>query len=75
MKNIMWWGYLHKNGSPQLKRWFGDHEDYRGDCSGNPFVLQVVEPFESPSREDAEKTLRLKLGLLETIPLGRRIER
>jgi len=50
---IMWWGYLHSNGQPQLKRWFGDHEDYTGDCEGNDFVQKVVKPFESETRETA----------------------
>lgn len=54
MTETMWWGYLHQNGTVQVKRWFGDHEDYRGDCYGNPFVLRVVKPFEAKTREEAE---------------------
>jgi hypothetical protein len=49
----MWWGYLHSNGTVQVKRWFGDHEDYTGDCSCNPFVQQVVKPFEANTYEEA----------------------
>lgn len=59
----MWWGYLHSNGTPQLKRWFGDNEDYRGDCIGNPFVHQVVEPFEAATQEEAHAILKQRLGL------------
>ena len=59
---IMWWGYLHSNGTLQLKRWFGDHEDYTGDCEGNDFVQQVVRPFEADDRADALLKLKLSLG-------------
>ena len=57
----MWWGYLHSNGQPQLKRWLGDHEDYTGDCIGNPFVIKVVKPFEAPDREKAMEHLLKEL--------------
>jgi len=50
---IMWWGYLHQNGSLQIKRWFGDPRDYTEDCEGNDFVVKVVGPFEADSREHA----------------------
>lgn len=59
---IMWWGYLHQNGSVQIKRWFGDHKDYTEDCEGNDFVQQVVRPFEADSREQAEKIIMEQLG-------------
>jgi len=55
MTNNMWWGYLNSNGTVQVKRWFGDHEDYTGDCYGNPFVVRVVKPFESDSYDEAHK--------------------
>jgi hypothetical protein len=63
LDEIMWWGYLHQNGTPQLKRWFGDHRDYTEDCEGNPFVLQVVRPFAAPHREAAMDILKERLGL------------
>lgn len=53
MSKNMWWGYIHANGSVQLKRWFGAHEDYTGDCENNPFVTRVVAPFEADTREQA----------------------
>ncbi len=53
MNDLMWWGYLHANGSIQVKRWFGDHQDYTGDCIGNDFVQKVVKPFKADSREKA----------------------
>lgn len=61
MDKLMWWGYLHSNGTVQIKRWFGDHEDYKGDCYGNPFVQIVVPPFEADSRDEALKILLTKL--------------
>ena len=57
----MWWGYLHQNGSVQLKQWFGDHADYTEDCEGNPFVLQVVPPFEANTPIEARKILPERL--------------
>jgi len=57
MQEIMWWGYLHTNGTIQVKRWFGDHEDYIGDCIGNPFVVRVVKPFKATNHLEALKIL------------------
>ena len=58
----MWWGYLHANGTLQVKRWFGDRKDYTDDCEGNDFVQRVVSPFVAVSREDAVQILQQKLG-------------
>jgi hypothetical protein len=58
----MWWGYLHSNGTIQVKRWFGDHKDYTEDCAGNDFVVRVVKPFHAESREEAETEIRSTLG-------------
>ena len=63
MSNIMWWGYLHQNGTVQLKRWFGDHKDYTDDCEGNEFVQRMVPPFAAESRESASEILHNRLGL------------
>lgn len=57
----MWWGYLHQNGKIQVKRWFGDHKDYQDDCIDNPFVVQVVEPFEAKNAEEAYMIIERKL--------------
>lgn len=54
-QDIMWWGYLHENGTIQVKRWLGDHRDYTTDCYDNPFVIQVVRPFKADTREEAMK--------------------
>lgn len=61
----MWWGYLHSNGMPQLKRWWGDPKDYTDDVAGNEFVQRVVEPFEASSREEASRILAERLGILK----------
>ncbi|MFZ2937638.1 MAG: hypothetical protein WA066_02915 [Candidatus Omnitrophota bacterium] len=57
MNKLMFWGYLHQNGSIQTKRWFGDHKDYTNDCEGNIFVQQVVPPFEAETREQATEII------------------
>ncbi len=60
---IMWWGYLHQNGSIQLKRWFGDHKDYTEDCDGNDFVQRVVPPFDAETSDKAKEILGQRLGV------------
>lgn len=63
MSEIMWWGYLHQNGTVQIKRWFGDHKDYTEDCEGNDFVQEVVRPFAAENLEQAETIIYERLGL------------
>lgn len=55
---LMYWGYLHQNGTVQLKRWFGDHKDYTTDCEGNRFVHCVIPPFAADNLNDAWSYLR-----------------
>ena len=62
MSKIEWWGYLHQNGTIQVKRWFGDHKDYTEVCEGNEFVQRVVSPFEASSREDAIEIIRQRIA-------------
>lgn len=62
MLETMWWGYLHKNGTVQVKRWFGDHKDYTDDCYGNEFVVRVVKPFAAGSREEAINIIEEQLN-------------
>lgn len=59
---LKWWGYLHSNGTVQLKRWFGDVKDYTDDVVGNDFVKQVVAPFEAETHEEASKIIHEHLG-------------
>ena len=63
MNKTMYWGYLHSNNTVQIKRWFGDKADYTSDCIGNPFVQQVVKPFEANTREEAEAIINKRLGV------------
>ena len=58
LKGVWWWGYLHSNGTIQLKRWWGDHQDYTSDCQGNPNVKAVVRPFMAADFETAKKILQ-----------------
>jgi len=61
MENTMWWGYLHCNGTIQIKRWFGDHKDYTEDCEGNDFIVCVVTPFIADTRETAVAHIQAEL--------------
>jgi hypothetical protein len=61
LKGTWWWGYLHLNGTIQLKRWFGDTEDYEGDCENNPFTVKIVKPFMAPDYNYAFKELESRL--------------
>ena len=63
----MWWGYLHRDGSIQAKRWFGDEKDYTSDCEGNPFVLQVVRPFQANNRDEAIERIQKCLNISPTV--------
>ncbi len=50
-----WWGYIHENGSIQVKRYseqWGKEEIK--DAKQSPFVKAVADkPFEASSREEA----------------------
>ena len=48
---MKWWGYFHRNGSIQVKRFF-DVRDIE-EAAESPFVLNIVNPFEAEGREDA----------------------
>lgn len=56
MKNYQsWWGYLHVNGSIQVKRYW-DEKDLQ-EARESPFVQQVFESFSASDRQDAVKKL------------------
>ncbi len=61
LADLMWWGYLHQNGSIHAKRWFGDHKDYTEDCDDNDFVSAVVKPFCAATREEAIEIIRKEI--------------
>ena len=46
-----WWGYLHINGSVQVKVFFG--EDDVENARESPFVEEVVQPFSARDRDEA----------------------
>jgi len=48
---MLWWGYIHINGSIQVKRFF-DQADI-DDANDSDFVEKTFRPFEARSREDA----------------------
>lgn len=61
MDNLQWWGYIHTNGSPQAKRWFGDQRDI-DEARESDFVAEVYGPFMAANREAAlQEVLRLEL--------------
>lgn len=46
-----WWGYKHKSGTYQAKRYFGQ-QDIR-EAQESPFCVRAVGPFMAKDREDA----------------------
>lgn len=48
---IKWWGYLHTNGTIQVKRYF-DMRDIQ-EARESVFVLETVGPFEVKDRDAA----------------------
>lgn len=69
--DVMWWGYLHRNGTVQVKRWFGDHRDYTEDCENNPFVIRVVPPFAAETKEEATEYIANYFDSLGAKHIGR----
>jgi hypothetical protein len=61
LQGLWFWGYLHSNGTVQVKRWFGDHDDYTRDCEGNEFVKKVVMPFTADNFDEAKEYITKKL--------------
>lgn len=53
---LEWWGYLHTNGSLQVKRYFGP-EDI-AEARESPFVNTVYGPWECSGREEALELLK-----------------
>ena len=52
-----WWGYLHKENTLQVKRYFGP-EDI-AEAHSSPFVKFVAGPWEVANREEALEKLRV----------------
>jgi|TARA_S200002703_G_scaffold129930_1_gene117124 hypothetical protein len=52
--NLEWWGYLHKNGRYQVKRYLNNYSDIY-DAKQSPFIKDAAGPFHARDREDALK--------------------
>lgn len=50
---MKWWGYIHENGSIQVKRVFIMYEDDLRDAKNSPFVKEVFPAFEADGRDEA----------------------
>jgi len=48
---MLWWGYIHINGSIQVKRFF-DHGDIN-EANESDFVERTFGPFDAVDRDDA----------------------
>ncbi len=46
-----WWGYLHTNGTVQVKRAFSDLAADMADAQSSPFVRRVYGPVLARRRE------------------------
>jgi hypothetical protein len=54
-----WWGYLHQNGTVQVK---GYHSpDQLLDAEESTFVQRIVYPFKALNRDEAELIINKKL--------------
>ena len=51
MGKLLWWGYVHINGSIQVKRYF-DPLDI-DEAHESPFVKEVYGPWDCAGREEA----------------------
>jgi hypothetical protein len=53
---MMWWGYIHENGSLHVKIFFGPED--LSEARESPFVRSVHGPWKVNSREEALDRLR-----------------
>lgn len=53
---IKWWGYIHTNGSLQVKRYF-DKRDL-SEAEESPFVDTIYQPFEADGYDHAKQILK-----------------
>lgn len=51
MNDLFWWGYVHKNGSIQVKRYFSKKDI--DEAKESPFVTKTYGPFKAKDRIDA----------------------
>lgn len=55
---LYWWGYLHVEGSIQVKRYHNNFPEDIEDARISPFVKQVFGPFQALDREEAIRTIQ-----------------
>lgn len=60
MEKLEWWGYLHVEGTLQVKRYFGPRDIK--EAQESPFVDIVHGPFSADGREQALQILSEHLG-------------
>jgi len=63
ISDIQWWGYIHKNGNAQARRFFS----YRdlADANESDFVLYVYGPFSADSRDEALQIIKDRVQDIE----------
>jgi hypothetical protein len=57
---LLWWGYLHENGSLQVKRYF-DPMDIQ-EANESPFVQVTFGPWDCENRDEAIQKLKRSLA-------------
>jgi hypothetical protein len=57
-RKLKWWGYLLDDGTMHTRRYFDDKDLAEAVESGS--VEFIVEPFDSFSKANAEKTVELE---------------
>lgn len=57
--DIQWWGYLHTNGTIQVKRFFDTLDII--EAADSPFVQRTTGPFNAVDRADAVKIVTERL--------------
>ena len=55
--DLAWWGYIHQDGSVQVKRWFGDQRDI-DEARESDFVETTYGPFKAANRSAALERLK-----------------
>ena len=61
---LLWWGYIHTNGSTHLKRYFGPLDIEEAHKS--PFCKVIFNPFPATNRDDAMVILNELVGERKT---------
>lgn len=56
---VQWWGYVHINGSLQVKRYFSTRDLV--EARESPFVKSVYGPWEASGRDDAISKLKQEI--------------